>query len=457
MLSACLLAACSMFTTAPVVDVPEHFPSADDNRETLANLPCLAWWRQLNDPVLNQLLTSGLSNNNDLQIARANLDQARGQLRSVQLSWVPFVNIYAGFTQNPVFGNIGTFYGVWPQYFLNLLQLPFLQKQAEYNLALRRAQIDAVRLTLIGQITSGYLTYLAQIRQRDLLIALQLDLQELIKIQQQALAGGISEAQPVALLKSQEQQLVAQLQIVQSNLVASQNALRFLLNANPGAIPVGIDFARLDETMIKPASQPATVLANRPDLRAAELQVRVAGEGVKVSAANLFPAMQLDRFMAMASGDGSLGAPTSPTAASEAYVNWQITPKVLGLIEAAEGDYKAATYDYIKTVRQILREVDNDFAANRYFAARLSAVRMAHAHAREELSLQQDLYQKGIISYRQLVEARLLADSLALTVNQSKLEYLLAQVLLYQDLAGGYRSGAELEKTPADAHAAETQ
>ena len=435
----CGVVCCSLVEPPPDVDVPGRFPSANSNLKTTADLPYVAWWKELNDPVLNGLIETALKDNNDLLIARANLEKARGQLRQVQLSWLPFINIYAGFTQNPVFGNIGTFYGIWPQYVTNLMRLPFMQKQADYNIVLHEARINAVRLVLIGQIVSGYLTYLAEIRQRSLLIRLNNDLERLITIKQQALAGGISRAQSVEMLKSQAHQVVAELHVVNHNLVASQNALRFLVNSNPGTILTETDFALLNENLIQPGSLPATVLANRPDLLVAEMQVKIAGEGVKVSASNLFPILQIDRFMAMASGDGTVGRPNKWVGVTDAYLNWRIDPVVFGRIEAGKGTYKAATYNYINTVRQILRDVDNSFAASRFYRAKLKAIRAAYAHAEKEYLLQCDLYETGIISCSRRIEARLLTDRLVLSVNQSKLEYLLVQVLLYQELAGGFR------------------
>ena len=432
-----IISSCST-SKLPTLDIPAQFNSATQLNQNIESLPYLAWWQQLHDPQLNHLIESGLIQNNDIQIAYANLEQARGQLRQVQLSWIPFINLYAGFTQNPAFGNIGIFYGMWPQYTLNLMQLPTLQKQAEYNLALNQAKISALRLTLIGQISSSYLTYLAQQQQLILLTNLQNDLVLLAKIQRQALAGGISSAQSVDLLMAQEQQIVAQQQIVKNNLVASQNALRYLINANPGKINTSSNFAQLNESMIKPGNLPATVLANRPDLLIAEMQVKIANEGINVAISNLFPAIQLDRFMAMQSTEGTLANPTTPLAMSEGYLNWEITPSVFGQIEANNGSYKAASYNYIKTVRQILRDVDNDFAANNYLALKLSAERSSYQNAKHEFNLQQGLYNDGIIPYAQLINSRLLLDNLALSINQSKLQYLLSQVLLYQDLAGGY-------------------
>jgi outer membrane protein TolC len=441
-----LIVACSQ-SALPKIDYPAKFNSADQFVVIQESMPELAWWQQLKDNNLNKLIESGLKNNNDINIAYANLDQARGQLRQIQLSWIPFIGLYGGFSQNPDFANPGTFYGIWPQYTLNLMQLPMQQKQAKYNVALQQAKINSVKLTLIGQIVSSYMTYLAQTEQLKLLDKLQQDTKLLIKIRLDALKGGIGVEQGVELLKSQEQQIISQKQIVENNIVISQNSLRYLLNNNPGKIITQNQFMTINENFIDPGALPTTVLANRPDLKMAEIQVLIANEGINISASNLFPQIQLDRFMGMQSNNGTLGNPATPGAFSDAYLNWQINPSVFGQIEANNGQYKAATYNYIKTVRQILRDVDNDFSTRNHYLKKLTADKSSYDHANKEYQLQNSLYTRGIISYIVVMNSQLLLDNIALSLNQSKLEYLLTQVMLYQDLAGGYNyeSGNHLE------------
>ena len=81
----------------------------------------------------------------DLSIALSNLEQAQGQLKQIQLSWIPLVNLYGGFSSNPGFGAPGTFYGAWPQYTLNIAKLIEQQKLANYNLEMIRALSNDLR------------------------------------------------------------------------------------------------------------------------------------------------------------------------------------------------------------------------------------------------------------------------------------------------------------------------
>ncbi len=435
------IAGCSWLSspTTPQVNSPKQFDQAQLNYQSLESLPYLAWWQQFNDPKLNALIESGLKNNLDLEVALANLEQAQGQLRQVQLSWIPFINLYAGFSTNPAFGDIGTFYGAWPQYTINIAQVIKQQERANYNLEMNKAMVDGVRLTVIGQVSAGYFTLIAQQEQLLLLNKLNDDMNELIKILKQEVTIGLKDNVDLTGLMSQQQLIQAQISIATHNIVLSQNSLHYLLNQNPGSIKSTNNFAKLDFDKFKPGALPSTVLQNRPDLRMAEYAVKSAHAGVAVAYGSLFPSLQLDSFFGAGTGGGIVGNPTNYVPMQDAYMNWGINPSTFGEIEAQKGAYQAQVYRYIQTVRKILKDVDNDFSANRQYSNNYQSTQQSWKDLAEKYKLQQGLYQTGIMSYTQLLDAKIQLDNLALTVNQAKLQQAITVVNLYQDLAGGYK------------------
>lgn len=435
------IAGCSWLSspTTPQVNSPKQFDQAQVNYQNLESLPYLAWWQQFNDPKLNALIESGLKNNLDLEVALANLEQAQGQLRQVQLSWIPFVNLYAGFSSNPAFGDIGTFYGAWPQYTINIAQVIKQQERANYNLEMNKAMVDGVRLTVIGQVSAGYFTLIAQQEQLLLLNKLNDDMNELIKILKQEVTIGLKDNVDLTGLMSRQQLIQAQISIATHNIVLSQNSLHYLLNQNPGSIKSTNNFTKLNFDKFKPGALPSTVLQNRPDLRMAEYAVKSAHAGVAVAYGGLFPSLQLDSFFGAGTGDGIVGNPTNYVPMQDAYMNWGINPSTFGQIEAQKGAYQAQVYRYIQTVRKILKDVDNDFSANRQYSNNYQSTQQAWKDLAEKYKLQQGLYQTGIMSYTQLLDAKIQLDNLALTVNQAKLQQAITVVNLYQDLAGGYK------------------
>lgn len=435
------LASCSWMGSAdlPNVDKPSNFRSATLATSQIESLPYLAWWQQFNDDNLNNLIESGLKSNLDINIALSNLEQARGQLRQVQLSWIPFINLYSGFSSNPSFGDIGTFYGAWPQYIINIAQQIEMQKQAKYNLQMQTAMVDGVRLTLIGQISASYFSLIAQERQLELLEQLNQDLQTIVNLAVQEIKIGVKDNIQLDGLRSQQNLVQAQIAIVKHNIVLSHNSISYLLNQNPHDIKNKNNFNKLDFAKFKPSSMPATVLQNRPDIKIAEYALQASHSGVGVAYGGLFPTLQLDSFFGSGSGGGTLGSPNIYSPMQDAYINWGINPATFGEIEARKGAYQAQVYAYIQTVRKVLRDVDNSLSANNQYNSNYLKTSAALSNLQNKYSLQEGLYKTGIMSYPTLLQSKVDVDNLELTANQAKLQQALALVNLYQELAGGYK------------------
>ncbi|MCW8398032.1 TolC family protein [Legionella sp. PATHC038] len=427
------LLSCNKRVEQPIFSPPNKFPSSTKNYKPVNDLPYVAWWQQFHDDELNQLIETGLKNNMDIHIALGNLQQAQGELQQVKLSWIPIVQIFAGYSTNPALGAPGAFLGVWPYYFLNIMKLYTQQKQLTYNVQYRLAAIEATRLTLIAQVASAYFTLIAQLEQLRLLQQLDNDLKSLVKLSKGEIKIGLENEITLSQLQTDEQLVAAQMKPVLYNIVFSENALRYLINANPGNVKNKHNFSKIDFSRFKPGSLPATVLNNRPDLKMAQYALKASHEGIKVAYSDFFPGLQLDDFL------GDVHLPHSNFAqATDAYVNWTIPPSSLGKIAASKGAYNARVSEFNKTVKRILREVDSDYSANRRMNEKFVAYLRAEKNYRHKYKLQQGLLKTGLLSYKELLQSKIYLDNLALSTNQAKLELAMSLVILYQDLAGGY-------------------
>ena len=76
----------------PAVDKPDAYRYAVKEAQDTSNL---SWWRQFQDPVLDDLINESLANNKNLKIAAANIEQAIGVLTQVRSPLFPQVN-YGG-------------------------------------------------------------------------------------------------------------------------------------------------------------------------------------------------------------------------------------------------------------------------------------------------------------------------------------------------------------------------
>ena len=93
-LLAALLAGCMLGPNyeRPAVDAPAAFRFEPKEVADTANT---AWWRQFNDPVLDQLIDAALANNLNVKVAAANVEQAAGVFTQTRSGLFPQVG-YAG-------------------------------------------------------------------------------------------------------------------------------------------------------------------------------------------------------------------------------------------------------------------------------------------------------------------------------------------------------------------------
>lgn len=425
----------------PAIPLPNQWDTKPLTFLSDTNLPYLSWWQQFNDPTLNQLLTCGLRANNTIAEARANIEKARGELLSVQLSWLPSLSFLGGISQNPNFGSPGWFYGLLPAYYaFNLFSTLAQTQLAQLNLQAQYYLLDATKLVFIGQLVSSYYTYIAQVEQLRLQKKYIKDVQELLDIQQEDYQGGINTLIPVEEIKQRLAQLKSQQHLIENNIIKSQHAIRYLTNQNPGPVIAGSRFNQVNSYHSSFATLPATVLANRPDVAYAETRYRLAVQDVGVAKSQLLPLVQLDYFY----GDVQFNIIHRPVKKiakfGDAYINWIINPSIFGTIVALKGARKMAYHNYIDTVLKALRDVADDINTHQKANERYTEINKAYLASQTNYSLQRALFKQDIIAYRDLLLAKLIVDEAALQRNEMKLIQMLAMVNLYQNLGGGYKA-----------------
>ena len=437
------LAGCSLIYPKydkPQIDTPTSWANMTELLNAESNLAYIAWWQQFNDPVLNKLIESGLLVNNTVQKAYGNLELAQGQLKSVELSWLPSLTGMAGYSSNPSLGNPQVFYGLMPLYAsLNVFNLLARQKSADINVEAAQYAVQATKLAFIGQISSGYYTYISEVEMLRLYNQFLADSKEMLDIQKDDFQGGLNSQIGVKGLSQRYTAALAEQKIIQSNILKSQNALRYLINQNPGAIITQANFAKLNTQYSNFGNQAATVLANRPDVALAEAQYRLATQNVGVATSSLLPSVNLDYFagqvdVAQSGLPNGIYGPLADT-----YVNWSINPAIFGQISALSGSKKIAYANYIDTVRKALHDVDNDLINHRDANERFTDLSKSYDDAKSKYQLNNDLYQQGIISYAATLSDKLELDQSAIALNRVKLAQMITLVNLYQDLGGGYR------------------
>jgi NodT family efflux transporter outer membrane factor (OMF) lipoprotein len=454
------LPACKVGQTyqRPSVALPGQFRSAV--AADSANLARLPWRDFFGHPELQQLIRTALAGNFDMQLAVKRVEENRAYLRQTRYALLPAVN--AQLTASTVTPSRNSLNGLSLENFIGSRHLEDYSAHVGFsweadiwgkirrqNEAARAMYLQteeaakAVRTHLVAGVANGYFSLLLLDAQLDVArrnLALGDSIVHLIRLQQEggevtqlAVEQALAQRQAAALLQSQLEQA----------LVVEENGLRQLLGELPGPVPRATRLEALPVADPLPAGVPAQLLANRPDVRAAERALVAANARVGVAQASLYPALVI-------TGSGGLNAFRASKwflwPASLFYtVAGGLTQPIFGQrqlrtqLEIARIGYDQAVIRFRQAVTNGVREVsdalvqaENLKEQEQVAAARVATLQNAVANARQ-------LFAAGLANYLEVITAQGNALQAELTLAEVKQRRLRAKVDVYRALGGGWQ------------------
>ncbi len=330
--------------------------------------------------------------------------------------------------------------GVLPDYALNLFQYLRSSERTKATLFAAATTRDTVVLSVISQTASGYFSYAGQsllLEQQQQLVS---DLKALLFLSNKKYTEGLISLYSLQAYEQQYDKAKAELPVIQNNVVVSRNALRLLLNENPGHIGIGSQFMRLKSNGVMPTNVPSQVLKNRPDVRGAEQKLIASNAEVGVVTSTFFPTISL--IGVAGSGTKELARLFSSNTDYwnhlTLFTMLLVAPEYPGQIKSAKGLRYAAYREYIQVVRSAFKSVDDDLSAHQAYYASLVAQNKNFSSSKKAYTLAEDSYEKGLYSYPTLLVNKINLDNAAIALTLSKIAQLTTIVKLYQDLGAGY-------------------
>ncbi|MDF1647070.1 MAG: efflux transporter outer membrane subunit [Legionellaceae bacterium] len=441
-----ILSGCALYGPAykkPKISTPEQWKSTDKlSAVEEVNLPILPWWKKFEDKQLTRLINQAVQNNNDIQVAMGHVLDAQGELMQVQYSIIPSVNaLLLGYANSKLFiYNPGYNSGVLPSYALNLFQYLRSSEKAKAEVLASALTRDTVALSVISQTAAGYFTYSGQshlLTQQKQLVA---DLKELLYLSKKQYAQGLISLYTLQQYEQAYEAADAELPIVTNNVVLSRNALKLLLNENPGDVAIGSRFMQLKSDKLVPTNLPSQVLKNRPDVRSAEQKLVASNAAVGVVTSTFFPTISLTNLGGSAAQELSrlFAAKTDFWSSLSVLTMPLVAPEYPGQIKSVKGLRYAAYRDYIQVVRTAFKSVDDDLSAHQQYYTSFVAQGKNFSSSKKAYQLAEDSYEQGLYSYPTLLVNRINMDRAAIELTKSKIAQLTTIVRLYQDLGAGY-------------------
>ncbi len=456
-LLAAALAACAPLTPhpTPAHDLPPHY--AGEPGQPSATPP--AWGDYFTDPALQAVIRQALANNRDRALALARVDEAQA-LAGLQAAqrW-PQIGLDAQGQRSRVPAD------------LNVTRRPLLGDQFQLGLGLASWELDlwgrvarlddaareawlasdsaaqAVTLSVVQQVAQTWLQ-LAELDERLRLARRTLDSREAsLRIFKRRVELGATSRlalTQVQLLQTQAAALVSQLQ---QQREAQWQALTLLVGGAPAASE-----PRLAELPPLQAGLPTDLLRQRPDLIAAEHQLRAADANIEAARAAYLPRISLTAAFGSASAELAGLLKTGSTA-------WSLAPDVaLPLLDGGRREQNLAVQQarrrqallgYERAVQQALRDVNDALSARQRLAEQLVIAEQTLATQAERAHLAQRRYDTGAADFLQVLDAQ--RDLLAAEQQQVQVRraLLASQASLYTALGGGPLPSSTTPAQPA--------
>ncbi len=416
------------------------------------------WWTLFRDSELNSLVDRALAGNQELAGALARVQSARALSQIERAAWFPQLGIlntttFERLSAKSVGANLPAGASL-PQLERDRYRL-FLDLNYELDLwgrvrrgvegarAREQAQrdlVDAQRLIVAAEVARHhFLTASLEAQSRILKETVALR-QEALDLQNSRFQGGLANEMDVARARTE-------LELTRADLVAierQRGSLEHALAVLCGEPPAGFEkqrSARLPAPPRVPAGLPSTVLQRRPDLRAAEQNLRAANAAIGVAMADFFPSFRL----VGTAGLESVGSEDFLQGrAKAANLGPQVTlpifqgGRLLGGLRGARARHEEAIAAYKQTVLTALREVEDALLDARTFERQRAAVAAAVAAAQETAKLSRLRYDRGLSNYFEVVDAERVVLAARLSQAQLDGQRLVAAVQMLRALGGGW-------------------
>ena len=416
---AILLAACTSPEPAQEskLPTPDAWTRLSKSEAILASTDAVeveqTWWKSFNDPVLDRLIGQALSSNRNLKVAAARVAEAEAGLSGSQANLMPNIT-GSGDVQR---GNQGYFTSnksvtikegyVQASWELDL----FGKNQARIRQAGALAQSEeasrqAVMVSLLSDVARTYFDLRndqEQIRITKANLQTQEKTLNLIKAQHE---GALSSQLDISRSTAQVATTQAQLPALEAAYETAMDRLNLLMGEMPGVLDAELaptqGLPALQQTVLVAA--PAKVLANRPDVRAAERQFAASLSAKEAATKEFFPTISLSGLFGVQDSSYFYSRPWGGTASLT-------TPifdfgRIEADIDGADARQKQAFLTYQETVLEAVTDMEDALSLYLHDNTRRGDLAVAAEQNKKSVELATQQYRAGYSALLDLLVAQ---------------------------------------------------
>lgn len=465
-LGICLAVVSCDAPAAAVATTNKAIPESFDKSKDTTNTSSTPWRAYFKDPNLVSLIDTALKNNQELQITLQEIEIAKNDIRVRKGALLPTVGVGAGAGIEKVGRYTSQGAGDASTEIMPGKEMP--DPLADFKLAayanwevdiwkkLRNSKKAAVSrylstvegknfviTNLIAEVADSYYELLALDNQLDIVrqnISLQSNALEVVKVQKEA-----ARATELAVQKFQAEVLASkslEFDILQ-NIKETENKINFLLGQYPQEIKRDkSNFMNWMPSVIH-SGIPSQLLANRPDIKQAELELEAAKLDVKVARAEFYPSLDISAGVGF-----NAFRPSSLFTLPESLLYSLAGDLAMPVINrnAIKAEYSSANarqlqalYNYERTILNAYLEVSSQLSKINNLEKSYDLKLQQVIALNRSVAVAGDLFKSARVDYFEVLMTQRDALENKLELIETKKAQLNATVHVYRDLGGGWK------------------
>ena len=415
------------------------------------------WWKLFNDRELTRLVNRALDANSDLAAAKSRFDTARALVGVDRSRLFPTLDLSgsAGISrasQDATFERLppGVSIDLQSERYHGSFDLAYdldlwgrnrrLLEAGVAEASAAEALFDAQRLGIAAETARQYFLIRGLDAQEVVLQSTIKSRKETLDLLQSKNEAGLTDGLATSQARTELELANNDLALVQRQRGAAENALAVLCGLPPSGLSISRRASSPTMPTIRPGL-PADVLNRRPDVRAAEQNLRAANARIGVAEAAFYPNFSL------------IGSAGFESIDPKNFLNWQnrvlslgagvAAPVFNGGLNRARFDAAVSTRDeslanYRTSLLTSLREVEDALVDLKGLARSRTALEKALASARDSERIAQERFDKGLSSFLEVIEAGRTALRVQLMLAQIDSQQRITLATLAKALGGGW-------------------
>lgn len=443
-----LVLICTMLTSCapykefqPAKTVPENLFGPDFESRDTTSLATLDWKTIFNDPYLQSLIDTALVRNTDYHIARLRSRQALASLGAARLANFPSLGLGAEGNVSKYDGQTSKTYniGLDASWEIDIFgRLAAAKRGAAAAAVSAEEEARAVLTQLVATVANSYYSLLMLDRQIEIARNALDNWAETIRVMELMKTAGMARETGILQTKANMAGLHADIAEMEKNVREIENAICSILAQPPGNIERG----RLGDYSVSydlSVGLPVQLLANRPDVHAAEMELARTHYAVGEARASFYPSITLGGTIGFTNNGATIVNPGEWLLNAVGQLIQPIFRR--GQLKAAytiaEAEREIAAYRFNQTLLDAGKEVNNALVNITSARERLSLAQEQINLLEETVKKTELLMRHSPVTYLEVLTAQQSLLYAQQTEVQCRYDEIAGIISLYHSLGGG--------------------